>query len=255
VSRWLTSCYRTIKTTAGFSASLSSLNYSLYLLAYLHAQAPSRATLIARLSKILGRDVKLPPKALAPTTSPLLPLGLMVADFRTTLRLTGLLSLYALLKSLLLQKGGDPLKHKILLVQCLGYIGFQATENILQLTNKGVLQPTLVARLGGAGGAANVMKWACRSWLVGVSTDFFRLWRDATLMRERKTRERVSREEEEQFDAKWWADLQTCTAWLPVAIHYSVEGGLTGMNQGIVGFCGLMAGLNNFRAAWKGAAA
>ena len=172
-----------------------------------------------------------------------------MADFRTTLRLTGLLSLYALLKSLLNQKGGDPLKHKILLVQCLGYIGFQATENVLQLTNKGVLQPNLVAR---GGGAPTVMKWACRSWLVGVSTDFFRLWRDAQLMRERKAKgERVTAEEEDQFDAKWWADLQTCSAWLPVAVHYSVEGGLTGMNQGIVGFCGLMAGLNNFRAAWK----
>lgn len=176
----------------------------------------------------------------------------MVADFRATLRLTGLLSLYALLKSLLTNKPADGVKHKILLAQVAGYIGFQAAENVLQLTNKGVLSPNVVAR---GGGAATVMKWACRSWLVGVATDFFRLWRDAQLMRERRAKgESVGVKEAEEFDRKWWADLQTCTAWLPVAIHYSVEGGLTGMNQGIVGFCGLMAGINNTRAAWAAAA-
>ena len=177
----------------------------------------------------------------------------MVADFRATLRLTGLLSLYALLKSLINQKGGDPTKHKILLLQCCGYIGFQFLENVLQLTNKGVLSGKLVTRLGGP---ATAMKWACRSWLVGVSTDFLRLWREAALLRERKAKgETISTKEQEDFDRKWWTDLQTCTAWLPVAIHYSVEGGLTGMNSGIVGFCGLMAGINNTRAAWKAAAA
>jgi hypothetical protein len=196
--------------------------------------------------------VKVPASALTPTPSPIVPLGAMVADFRTTLRLTGLLSLYALLKSLLAQKGGDPLKHKILLVQCAGYIGFQASENVLQLTNKGVLPPTVVAR---GGGPATVMKWACRSWLVGVATDFFRLWRDSVLLKERRARgESVSAQEQEAFDNKWWADLQTCSAWLPVAVHYSVEGGLTGMNTGIVGLCGLLAGINNTRAAWKAAA-
>jgi hypothetical protein len=180
----------------------------------------------------------------------------MLADFRATFRLTGLLSLYVLLKSLLSARTRattDSLKHKIQLVQCLGFIGFQATENVLQLTNKGVLKGGLVARLGGP---ASAMKWACRSWLVGVSTDFLRLWRDAALMRERKAKgESISAKEEEDFDAKWWADLQTCASWFPMALHYSLEGGLPGMNPGWVGLCGFLAGINNTRAAWKAAAA
>jgi hypothetical protein len=178
----------------------------------------------------------------------------MVADFRATLRLTGLLSLYALLKSLLTSPPTDGIKHKILIVQCFGYIGFQALENILQLTNKGVLSPTVVARLGGP---ANAMKWACRSWLVGVSTDYLRLWRDAQLMRERKVKGEkvISAEEEDEFDRKWWIDLQTCSSWLPMALHYSLEGGLPGMNSGLVGVCGLLAGINNTRAAWRAAKA
>lgn len=177
----------------------------------------------------------------------------MIADFRATLRLTGLLSLYTLLKSLINQRGGDPLKHKIQLVQCLGFIGFQLTENILQLTNKGVLSGSLVARLGGP---AKAMRLACRSWLVGITTDYLRLWRDAVLMRERAAKgESVSAKEQDELDRKWWADLQTCTAWLPMALHYSLEGGLPGMNSGFVGLCGLLAGINNTRAVWKAAAA
>ena len=244
---------RTIKTTAGLSATLSTINYSLYILAHLHASSPSRVAIIGYISKLIGRDVKIPASALTPAPSPLVPLGAMVADFRSMFRLTGLLSLYVLLKSLVNQKGGDALKHRIQVVQCLGYIGFQFTENVLVLTNKGVLKGGLVARMGGP---ANAMKWGCRSWLVGVSTDYLRLWRDAALMRDRKAKgESISAKEQEEFDRKWWIDLQTCTSWLPMALHYSIEGGLPGMNSGLVGLCGFLAGINNTRAAWKAAAA
>ena len=243
-----------IKTTAGLGAGLSTLNYSLYLLAYLHARAPTRAALIAYISRIVGRaPQKTPPGALNPAMplSPLTPLGVMIADLRTTLRLTGLLPLYLLLKTLIAQrndKSKDTILYRVSLVQCAGYLGFQSLENIYHLTNKGVLPPHVVATRGG--GPKWVM-WACRSWMVGVASDFLRLWRESYLLNQRKERgESISESEQTEIDRKWYAELTTAVSWMPVAIHYSVEGGLSWMNPGIVGFCGMMAGLNNFRIQW-----
>ena len=175
----------------------------------------------------------------------------MIADLRTTLRLTGLLPLYLLLKTLISQRNNpDKDKHlyRISLVQCGGYIGFQALENIAQLTNKGVLPPTIIANNGGA---AKFVQYYCRSWLVGVASDFFRLWREAVLLKERKQKgEKISEKEQKEIDRKWYAELTTAASWIPVAVHYSVDGGLPFMNPGLVGLCGAMAGLNNFRTQW-----
>lgn len=112
------------------------------------------------------------------------------------------------------------------------------------------------------------MLWACRAWLVGVSCDLLRLVREAVLTQQRRWRRRqvagrgedakanveeeqgkVGREEEEE-DAKWWGEMIGPLSWLPVAVHYSVEGGLPGMNLGVIGFCGMMAGLGKTRALW-----
>ena len=243
-----------IKTTAGLGAGLSTLNYSIYLLAHLHAQAPTRAAVITYISRLIGRTPSMaPPGKLSPeiAASPLLPVGAMVADLRTTLRLTGLLPLYVLLKSLIAQRNNndkDTILYRISLVQCLGFIGFQSMENILHLTNKGVLSPNVV---GTRGGAPKWMAWACRSWLVAVSTDFFRLWRENALLNEKRDRgEKISEKEKKDIDSKWYRELITAMSWMPVAVHYSVPGGLPFMNPGLVGFCGMMAGLNNTRNAW-----
>jgi hypothetical protein len=161
-----------------------------------------------------------------------------------------MIPLYLLAKTLIAQRN-DPSKDKLLyrisVIKCAGFIGFQATENILHLTNKGVLSPHHIATRGGA---QKWMLWACRSWLLAVSSDIFRLWRENTLLNERKKSGGVSTSEQEEIDRKWYADLTTTLSWLPIAVHYSVEGGLPGMNLGVVGFCGVMAGINNFRNAW-----
>jgi Peroxisomal biogenesis factor 11 (PEX11) len=175
----------------------------------------------------------------------------MIGDVRTTLRLTGLLPLYVLLKSLLAKdspKRKDAIAYNIALIQCLAYIGFQALENVYHLTSKTVLPPDFVAKRGGI---PKFVLWSCRSWLVGVAVDFLRLAREAQLHQERKDRgEKISESEQKAFDRQWWASLQTDVAWMPVAVHYSVEGGLSWMNTGLVGFCGMMAYMNNFRNAW-----
>ncbi|ETI20728.1 hypothetical protein G647_07070 [Cladophialophora carrionii CBS 160.54] len=245
-----------IKTTAGLGAALSTLNYAIYLAAYLHANAPTRAALVAYISRLIGRTPqKLPAGVLTPAapTSFLTPLGALISDTRTSLRLTGLIPLYIWLKTLLSKKSSkemDPALHRIALVQCAGYLGFQAMENVYHLAGKGVVPLTVVEKRGGV---AKWVAWSCRAWTVGVASDFLRLWREAEINKEK--RQSQSAQEQEDFDRKWWNEFMVAAYWMPVAIHYSLyPAGIPGMNTGLVGFFGLMAGLNNFRNQWAATA-
>ncbi|KIW63640.1 hypothetical protein PV04_08625 [Phialophora macrospora] len=243
-----------IKTTAGLGAALSTLNYAIYLAAHLHTSSPTRAAVIAYISRLIGRTPqKLPAGVLTPTapTSFLTPLGALISDTRTSLRLTGLIPLYIWLKTLLSKKASkdmDPALHRIALVQCAGYLGFQALENVYHLAGKGVVPVTFLEKRGGV---AKWVAWSCRAWTVGVASDFLRLWREAQLNKEK----RQSAKEQEDFDRKWWTEFMVAAYWMPVAVHYSLfPAGIPGMNNGLVGFFGLMAGLNNFKSQWAATA-
>lgn len=233
---------------------MSTLNYSIYLAAYLHAQAPTRAAIIAYISRLIGRTPqKLPVSAVAATPSFLTPLGALVSDVRTSLRLTGLLPLYIWMKTLLSKKASkdmDAALHRIALMQCAGYIGFQALENVYHLAGKGVVPMSVLEKRGGV---AKWVAWSCRAWTLGVASDFLRLWREAEINKD-KRRMKTTKENEE-FDRKWWSEFMVAAYWMPVAVHYSMfPGGIPGMNTGIVGFLGMMAGLNNFRNQWAATA-
>lgn len=245
-----------IKTTAGLGAALSTLNYSLYIAAYLHAQSPTRAAVIAYISRIVGRASKAPvvaaPATTAAATSFLTPLGALISDTRTSLRLTGLIPLYIWMKTLLSRKTSkemDPALHRIALLQCAGYIGFQLIENIYHLAGKGVVPVSVLEKRGGV---AKWVAWSCRAWLVGVSSDFLRLWREAELEKSRAATR--SAKEKEEFDRKWWNEFMTAAYWLPVAVQYSNYPEGVGLNTGVIGFLGMMAGLTNFRNAWAATA-
>ena len=130
-----------------------------------------------------------------------------------------------------------------------------------------MLPKTIFDRLSptGKGDQGKAMLWACRAWLVGVSCDFLRVLRQATLIQQRRRAaettegqadaranvEKAGKKERDEEDAKWWRELIVPLSWLPVAIHYSVEGGLPGMNLGVIGFCGVMAGLGKTQEFWS----
>lgn len=56
-------------------------------------------------------------------------------------------------------------------------------------------------------------------------------------------------EHDADIDSKWWSQLFVAASWWPMALHYSLEGGI-GLNLGMVGALGFMAGAESFRAQW-----
>lgn len=246
-----------LRTSAGLSSFLSTANYALYILAHAHLTSPTRAQVIATLRTTLGLPAsKIPPGALKPTspTSPVLPLALTLGELRTTLRLTGLIPLYVLLKSLIKTRNQakDKITYAIQLAQALSYIAFQALENINLLTNKTVIDAnwtnTRFARLGGNAG---LVTWSCRAWCAGVVCDFLSLARQAQLSRRPGSEYReLDADAKREADKKFWTTLFVASSWFPMALHYSINGGI-GMNLGMVGASGFFANLANFLRLWE----
>jgi len=252
---------RLLANPGGLSSFLSTTNYALYVLAYLHTKAPP----LSRLSSVLlgllnyrraSAASSSPPAK--PFVSPLQSLGALISSARTTLRLLGLPPLYVWLRTLL--RGPKPDQDRVLyaiaLAQCLAYVTYQALENVAVLIDNNVLSKDLGARLlrGGAPvPTQRIYRLAYRAWLVGVLCDLPRLAREAHLERERRANRTASPKdagEDDMIDAKWWRDLLVPCAWLPVSLHFNLDKGLPGMNLGIMGLCGAVAGSGRMAALW-----
>lgn len=255
---------RLLSTTTGLDTFLSTVNYALYILAYFEARSPSRLAFIGRLSTLAGLQLSPsnkgslahigPSQAGSRSSAPFRTLGTLVSDTRTVLRLTALLPLYAWLRELLIDKDGqDRYLRFISLAQCLSYIVFQFTENVAFLSDRGVVPQKWLAKRGGS---ARWWLWSSRAWLAGVSCDFLILFRKALVKQQRRKRVRYAKveaedeESEQSFDQKWWSEMFVASCWLPLSLHYSVQGGLRGMSTGAVGLLGFMAGMQNFAAQW-----
>ena len=230
---------------------------------YLEAKsAPLQARLYGLLSKLAGRPATGVLKASIATQSRFQALAAMFSQTRVTLRLFGLLPMYAWFRQLMQgpKPGQDQILYATSLTQCSLYMTFQFLENVALLTDKEVLPTSYTARWTAKSGGttAKMYLWAYRFWFGGVLCDFVRLAREAQLEREKRanrTEKEVStREEEKEIDAKWWSDLIVPTAWTPVAMQFSTEGGQPWFNLGIMGACGAMAGLGRTASLWQATA-
>ncbi|KAF2465744.1 uncharacterized protein BDR25DRAFT_269830 [Lindgomyces ingoldianus] len=259
-----------LASPGGLSSFLSTLNYGLYVLAYLQTQSPS-TTKLARtlLSLVNSRQHPAKPGTTTLATPdgavpPITALAQLVSRARTTLRLFGLFPLYAWLRTLLADRKADtdPVLHRIALLQCLSYIAYQALENISVLADNGILSKNFVALINrGDPTTARIYRLGYTAWLGGISCDFLRLAREAQLeSRRRVVRKRMQEEgkavaegQEEldmRTDAKWWTDLMICSAWFPIAWQFSSTKGIPGWNSGWMGLCGLVAGSSRVQALW-----
>lgn len=263
-----------LASPGGLSAFLSTVNYSLYILAYLQTKQPSVSAFASKLLNLIRPacdDAKIPAATLINNAGvpPIAALAVLISKARTTLRLTGLFPLYAWLRILVAgpKPGADVVLHRIALLQASSYTVYQALENICLLADSGVVAPSVIARINrGDSKTARVYLWAYRAWLSGVSCDFLRLGREWQVEHQRRATRRQMQaegksvaeyqdEEDQKFDKRWWTDLMIASAWLPMAYHFSsTTGGIPGWNLGIMGACGLVAGSTRVKALWKSTA-
>ncbi|KAK4545245.1 hypothetical protein LTR36_003425 [Oleoguttula mirabilis] len=247
-----------LASPGGLSSFLSTFNYTLYLLTYLESKS---APLKMRLYQLLNRTAAVP--ALNAGPSNIAALGSMLSTTRTTLRLFGLLPLYAWLRQLMQgpKPGQDQVLYTTAVTQCLLYISFQFLENVGLLTDNKVLPASYTARWtrSSGGTTAKIYLWSYRAWMGGVVCDIVRLFREAQLERSKRARRAgttdvSTREEDEKSDQQWWSQMVVPMSWLPVAVQFSKEGGIPGFNLGIMGACGGLAGLGRTADLWAATA-
>ena len=153
--------------------------------------------------------------------------------------------------------GQDQVLWATALTQCTLYGAFQFLENVALLTDQKVLAPSVTARWTVDGKTARLYIWSYRAWLGGVLCDLVRLGREAQLESAKRARRSgveagslETRKADEKVDAKWWSEAIVPVAWMPIAIQASSETALPGFNLGIMGLCGLLAGLSRTSALW-----
>ncbi|KXL43819.1 hypothetical protein M433DRAFT_131072 [Acidomyces richmondensis BFW] len=237
----------------GLSAFLSTFNYTLYLLAWLEAKS---TPLKIRIYQLLNNTTVVTVVDNGP--SHIAALGSLLSSTRTTLRLFGLLPMYAWFRQLMQgpKPGQDRILYATSVTQCCLYISFQFLENVAFLTDHNVLPRSYTTRWTQASGGktAKIYLWSYRSWMGGVLCDIVRLFREAQLERARRSQRTTTdvstMEEDKATDEKWWSQMVVPLSWLPVAIQFSKEGGIPGFNLGIMGLCGAMAGLGRTAELW-----
>ena len=239
------------------SAFLSTFNYTLYFLVWAEAKsAPLQARLFALLSRITGRPATGVLKAAAAGESRIQALAVLLSQTRVTLRLFGLIPMYAWFRQLMQgpKPGQDQVLYATQLTQCSLYMVFQFLENVGLLTDKAVLPQSYTARWNPSGQTPKIFLWAYRFWFGGVLCDFVRLAREAQIesnkRAERTEKGASTQEADKETDAKWWSDLIVPAAWTPVAMQFSTEGGVSWFNLGIMGAGGGIAGLGRTASLW-----
>lgn len=163
------------------------------------------------------------------------------------MRLVGLIPLYTLVRTLIRNKNPkDVYLHRFATIQAISYVGFQVFENLWLLTSRNIVPAAWTEKRGGA---AAMMKLSCRIWFVALTMEYARLAREAFIAKETGATNNMTIEEQAQVEKKWWAEFFTTSAWIPMAIHYSLDGGI-GLNLGMVGLSGMLGGLGGLSKAW-----
>lgn len=199
--------------------------------------------------------------AIAPPSTAVL--AALIGNARTTLRLVGLLPIYAWMRTLISgpKPGQDEILWATAFTQCSLYGAFQLLENIAVLQDAGVLSKNITARWNPSGDTARIKLWSYRAWFGGILCDFIRLGREAQLERVKRTNRTDAqvksidaREEDARTDIRWWTEMLVPISWFPLALHCSLEAGLPNFNLGIMGMSGFGAGLSKTAALWASTA-
>ncbi|KAL9617114.1 MAG: hypothetical protein Q9160_008057 [Pyrenula sp. 1 TL-2023] len=266
-------------TAKGLDSFLATVNYTLYLLSHISTNPPSLRSITQLLlgittilrSKLLRQTTLSIPPPSQPAAPSALSLHLtsfcnLVTETRTTLRLLNLIPISLGLRRLLAKpfnpKTDDALLHYLNITQLLAYTTFQAGENIAYLTDKSILPRSRLLHTNGPAGTGKIWLLACRAWTVAVGLDFVKLAREASLERQRRLEikagyssvKKLSTEEEVEMERRWWNALFKAGCWFPVCVHYSTIGGIRGINKGVIGVLGGLAGWEAAAEAWEGTA-
>jgi hypothetical protein len=238
---------------------LATINYSSEVLHYA-LSSPHLHSLIARHRRRSSGDLNAPLNKQQPTASPLLALSSLISETRTTLRLFGLISLWAWGSSTLESPPRDPILRAVAFAQVSINVIYQGLENVAFLASKGVMGRRIVERWGGLG---KWYLWSTRAWLGHVLLEFVRLTREHRLARKQGAEKSCGvgmgpHEHDEENTQRqelraWRKSFVSNLAWAPLCLHWSLQEGI-GVPQSLIGLISLIAGAWGLLDEWRATA-
>ncbi|KAF2225883.1 hypothetical protein BDZ85DRAFT_258244 [Elsinoe ampelina] len=170
----------------------------------------------------------------------------MVSEFRMITRLWGLLTMYRWAKGTWVAPPADGVVKAATWGQIVACTVYQALENVAFLAGKGILRGEAV----GPERQKAMWLWSCRAWFVHTALEAVRLVRTRQIQglgEKEGVNGEVSAKRREEEKA-WWRSWFVNAAYSPMAIHYSVEGGL--IADDTLGLLGLVVGYTTFGHMW-----
>lgn len=219
---------------------LTTFNYTLYLLAYLDAKLSSFrgkiVALVSPTSRLHG--------TVAAESSSFAKLGSLIYETRTTLRLFGLIPLYARARELMQGRKPDEdrITYLIEVLRCAFDTAFHLLENVAFLIQHGVLS----SHFAFGKRVSSLYTLAHRAWFVGVSLKLVSLFRYAQL----EFRKSVS---DNKGESGGWTDLIVPLAWLPLSWQLAgwTESAFSDSHLGIHGVIGVLMDLGRTEKLWE----
>nr|GAT60873.1 predicted protein [Mycena chlorophos] len=193
----------------------------------------------------------------------------LISDSQTLGRFWGLLQIFQWLISL--ERTQQPTRNLLTIERLQGWsmLGYYPLEHLSYLRTHEVI-PASVPSLGSIVDSTakpitldsnHLSRMSIRFWAVYVVLQFAHLREDRKLLQLqqrtlRKSKELLIPSEKQEIRRKWdayWSGLLVNACNLPVALHWSVEGGVF-TNPFIVNVLSFIAAVVSFRTAWKATA-
>ncbi|KAJ5560943.1 hypothetical protein N7535_009140 [Penicillium sp. DV-2018c] len=248
----------------GQERALATIQYVASMLHHLTASAPWIA-LQARMGILARLRGGSPTKSLAAASSAskFKALSSLASETRYTLRLFGLLPLWIWGAETLKSPPADPILHVLTVLQVFSNVFYQILENVGYLSAKGIISKRFVDKYGGR---AKFDIWSTRGWFGHIFFQFFVLWRQRVLRKQRLAAQRAAAGAVESKETKaedseatrleiraWKKSLVNNTIWAPLCLHWCVEKGL-GIPDSMVGLISFGAGAWSLHDLWAATA-
>ncbi|CAG8044545.1 unnamed protein product [Penicillium salamii] len=242
-----------ISTSTGQDAVLGLVEYSSFTLYHLLCLRGFQRTLHR---KALGRFH-------SPDPAFLLAISALVSDARYTLRLFGLARLVNLGLKVIQNPPRDLWIHVLASLQIFMLVLYQTLENVSYLAGKGVISKVFLQRF------ADIKKWylwSARFLLGNMIVELLKVWRNCrsceaigtnglnsgltTKMSENLKNGSANNKEREDRNRDWWKGLVVNSIWMPLCVHWSVDGGI-GIPPNLVGALCFLAGVWPLHDRWQ----
>jgi len=203
------------------------------------------------------------PKPEASSVAAFSRLAATVGDARMLWRLWGILPIIQWFNSL--ERSQPPTRNLLTIerLQAWSMLAYYPLEHVYWLASHSLLPWNIPART-----LDKISRWSCRFWAAYVILQFLHLREDALLiaarertLRQDKGKTSTSKEGEADTTDKRWADIAQRKAairnealingaYLPLTLHWSIDGGLF-REEAWVGLFGFVAGIASFRGGWE----